>query len=208
MASHSSVAPSDLLSLRQQLRTLRQRLPIAEQRRAARAVADGLAGCSGFGAARRIAGYWACHGELDPLPLLERAWNAGKAVYLPVLADAPPQSLRFAPYSPGTPLRRNRFHIPEPDVAPADWLKPTELDLVLMPLVAFDPTGTRLGMGGGFYDRSFAFLLDPGYCGCRPWLLGLGYAFQKVAALPRQPWDVPLDAAITERAFSVFEERS
>ncbi len=208
MASHSSVAPSDLLSLRQQLRTLRQRLPIAEQRRAARAVADGLAGCPGFGAARRIAGYWACHGELDPLPLLERAWNAGKAVYLPVLTDAPPQSLRFAPYSPGTPLRRNRFHIPEPDVAPADWLKPTELDLVLMPLVAFDPTGTRLGMGGGFYDRSFAFLLDPGYCGYRPWLIGLGYAFQKVAALPRQPWDVPLDAAITERAFSVFGERS
>jgi len=208
MASHSSVAPSDLLSLRQQLRTLRQRLPIAEQRRAARAVADGLAGCPGFGAARRIAGYWACHGELDPLPLLERAWNAGKAVYLPVLADAPPQSLRFAPYSPGTPLRRNRFHIPEPDVAPADWLKPTELDLVLMPLVAFDPTGTRLGMGGGFYDRSFAFLLDPGYCGYRPWLIGLGYEFQQVVELPRQPWDVPLDAAATEQTLSIFRERT
>ncbi len=198
----------DPIQLRRQLRALRRELSVVKQRQAARTVADQITHWPVFVAARRIAGYWACDGELDPLSVLEQAWNSGKMVYLPVLAESPPQFLRFALYQPGTPLRRNRFHIPEPDVAPADWLKPTELDLVLMPLVAFDPTGTRLGMGGGFYDRSFAFLLDPGYCGCRPWLLGLGYAFQKVAALPRQPWDVPLDAAITERAFSVFEEKS
>jgi len=193
--------------LRQQLRAQRQRLPVAKQRQAALAVADHLADWPPFVAARRIAGYWACHGELDPLPLLERAWHTGKTAYLPVLADSPPQSLRFAPYRPETPLRPNRFRILEPEVSPADELKPTDLDLILMPLVAFDPTGTRLGMGGGFYDRSFAFLLDPDYQGHRPWLIGLGYAFQQVAVLSRQSWDVPLDAVVTEQVLRLFGEK-
>lgn len=197
----------DSIQLRRQLRTLRRELPIAERRQAAWAVAARLATWSIFFSARRIAGYWACNGELDPQPVLEQAWNAGKMVYLPVLAESPPQSLQFAPYQPGTPLRRNRFHIPEPDVSLADWLEPTELDLALMPLVTFDRTGTRLGMGGGFYDRSFAFLLEPGYRNHRPWLIGLGYEFQKVAELHRQPWDVPLDAVVTEQALTIFGER-
>ena len=65
-------------------------------------------------------------------------------------------------------------------------------------------TGTRLGMGGGFYDRSFAFLRDPDKSGQRPRLVGLAYEFQQVEALVRQPWDVPLDAAATEKTWSVF----
>ena len=205
MPSKSWPVPSDLLPLRQQLRAQRRNLPVAEQRQAALAVADHLTDWPLFVAARRIAGYWACHGELDPLPLLERAWNTGKTAYLPVLADS--QSLRFAPYQPGTPLRHNRFGIPEPDVSPADGLKPADLDLILVPLVAFDRTGTRLGMGGGFYDRSFAFLLDPDYGGHRPGLIGLGYAFQQVAVLSRRSWDVPLDAIVTEQALCIFGER-
>jgi len=150
-----------------------------------------------FSEAAAIAGYWACQGELDPAPLLERCWTAGKAVYLPVLAG---DALLFAPYQPETPLHRNRFNIPEPEAAPADLQPPSAMDWVLTPLVAFDTAGTRLGMGGGFYDRSFAFLLDPDWRGRRPRLLGLGYEFQRVTALIRQPWDVPLDAAATEKA--------
>lgn len=197
----------NLIQLRQQLRTRRRELSVAEQQQAAQVVADRLMDWSGFGAAQRIAGYWACDSELDPRLVLEQAWNAGKMVYLPVLADSPPRSLRFAAYRPATPLRRNRFHIPEPDISPVDWLEPLAMDLVLMPLVAFDETGTRLGMGGGFYDRSFAVLLDPGYRGHRPGLIGLGYALQKVAELPRRPWDVPLDAIVTEQALTICGER-
>ena len=199
--------PADLLQFRRRLRDQRRDLAVAKQRQAALTVADHVTNWPPFVAARRIAGYWACHGELDPLPLLERAWTLGKTAYLPVLTDSPPQSLRFAPYRPGTPLRRNRFNIPEPDVSPADGLKPAALDLVLTPLIAFDPTGTRLGMGGGFYDRSFAFLLDPDYRGDRPRLIGLGYTFQEVAELPRRPWDVPLDAVATEQALRIFGEQ-
>lgn len=193
--------------LRQRLRTLRRALPLASQQQAALAVADRLTDWSVFTAAHRIAAYWACDGELSPMPLLERAWAANQQIYLPVLTDTPPQSLQFAPYRPDTPLRRNRFNIPEPDVPPTRWLEAPELDLVLTPLVAFDRFGNRLGMGGGFYDRSFAFQRDPDLRRYRrPYLLGLGYEFQKVSALRRQSWDVPLDAAVTEAALWVFSE--
>ncbi|NJM11104.1 MAG: 5-formyltetrahydrofolate cyclo-ligase [Synechococcaceae cyanobacterium SM1_2_3] len=158
-----------------------------------------------FAAARRIAGYWPCNGELDPLPLLERAWAADQQVFLPVLSDNPPQSLRFAAYRLRRRSRRNRFNIPEPDIAPSEWLEPSALDLVLTPLVAFDLSGNRLGMGGGFYDRSFAFRRDYSL-NQQPYLLGLAYQFQQVPVLQRQPWDVPLDAVVTEAALWVFSE--
>ena len=195
---------TDTHPLRQRLRARRRVLSAAERRQAALAVASRLTDWPVFAGATRIAGYWACDGELDPASLLERVRTMGKLIYLPVLAEAPPQSLRFAPCRPGAPMRRNRFDIPEPEVSPLEWLQPAELDLVLAPLVAFDPAGTRLGMGGGFYDRSFAFLRDPDYPGNRPRLLGLGYEFQQVTELIRQPWDVPLDAAATEKALYVF----
>ena len=193
----------DPRELRQRLRELRRALSPAEQRQAALAVAHRLENWPVWVGATRVAGYWACDGELDPAPLLERAWAAGRSVYLPVLDDDE-YSLRFAPYPPGAALRRNRFNIPEPEVAPERWLEPHRLDLVLTPLVAFDPTGTRLGMGGGFYDRAFAFLGNPNYRGHCPVLLGLGYEFQGVAALVRQVWDVPLDAVVTDAALRQF----
>ena len=192
----------DPRALRQRLRERRRALSPAMKRQAALAVASRLEDWPEWISAVRVAGYWACDGELDPAPLLERAWSTGRSVYLPVLDRA--CALHFAPYSPGTPMRRNRFNIPEPAVAPETWLEPSRLDLVLTPLVTFDPTGTRLGMGGGFYDRTFAFLRDPGYRGHRPVLLGLGYEFQRVAALVRHAWDVPLDAAVTEAALRRF----
>lgn len=188
--------------LRQRLRELRRALSPAERRWAALAVARRLENWPAWTDAIRVAGYWACAGELDPAPLIERAWAVHRSVYLPVLDGE--CSLRFAPYPPGIPMRCNRFNIPEPDVSPEEWLEPSRLDLVLAPLVAFDRAGTRLGMGGGFYDRAFAFLRDPDYRGHRPVLLGLGYEFQCVAEQVRQPWDVPLDAAVTEAGLHVF----
>ncbi|MGB5063604.1 MAG: 5-formyltetrahydrofolate cyclo-ligase [Candidatus Competibacter sp.] len=193
----------DSQQLRRQLRALRCGLSPAARQQAALVAARRLESWLPARAVR-IAGYWACDGELDPWPVLERALAEGRQVFLPVLAGVPPRSLQFAPYRPGTPLRRNRFDIPEPEVDPAEWLQPMDLDLVLVPLVAFDSTGTRLGMGGGFYDRSFAFQRGGNERGRRPRLLGLGYEFQGVAELVRQPWDVPLDAVATEQALYEF----
>jgi len=196
----------DPRELRQRLRALRRALSPADQRRAALSVARRLEDWPVWTGATRVAGYWACNGELDPAPLLEHARAAGRSVYLPVLTGE--CSLHFAPCPADAVLRRNQFNIPEPEVSPTEWLEPSRLVVVLTPLVAFDRTGTRLGMGGGFYDRAFAFLRDPGYGGHRPVLLGLGYEFQQTAELVRQPWDVPLAAAVTEAALYVFAEGS
>lgn len=196
---------TDEADLRQRLRAMRRALSEAERQEAASALAWRVKEQAFFYEATNIAGYWACNGELDPLPLLEAAWAMQKAVYLPVVITTPFPTLRFAPYQSGQPLRLNRFKIPEPEVPSLAWLLPEQMDLVLTPLVAFDAMGTRLGMGGGFYDRSFAFLRDSGYQGHRPLLLGLGYEFQKSAALLlRQPWDVPLTIAATEAALYGF----
>lgn len=195
--------PQSTLSddLRRRLRIQRLDLTATGRQAAAQAVAGQVAKTAWFVEASIIAGYWACHGELDPAPLLERAWAEGKSVYLPVLVG---DTLQFAPYHPTMPLRRNRFHIPEPEVSPVEWLPPEALDLALTPLVAFDLTGTRLGMGGGFYDRSFAFRRDRDRPSQQPRLVGLAYEFQRVEMLVRQPWDVPLDALVTEKACYVF----
>jgi 5-formyltetrahydrofolate cyclo-ligase len=148
-----------------------------------------------FRRARRIGLYWPIDGELDTRPLLAHALAAGKQVYLPGFAGCPPGQMRWRPLAPGLPLRRLRFGVTEP-VAPRRAIDPRRLDLVFTPLVAFDDHGHRLGMGGGFYDRCFAFLAGPAR---RPELIGLAYHFQRVPEIQAQPWDVPLAAVITER---------
>ena len=144
---------------------------------------------------QRIAAYLASDGEIDPLPLLQSLWSAGKQVYLPVLVPFSPYKLWFARFSSGDILAYNRFGIPEP--VQRHLIKPSALDLVLTPLVAFDVAGHRVGMGGGFYDRTFAFLQRRQHWH-KPSLFGLAYEFQKQSSIKPNSWDVPLDAIATE----------
>ena len=144
---------------------------------------------------RHIAAYLASDGEIDPLPLMERLWSLGKTLYLPVLAPFSVRKLWFARYEPGDRLVYNRFGILEPQRR--RLVKPRDLDMVLTPLVAFDTAGHRLGMGGGYYDASFAFLATRRYWH-KPHLCGLAYDFQKLPALNPSAWDIPLDAVVTE----------
>ena len=143
----------------------------------------------------RIAAYLAADGEIDPAPLLQALWAANKKIYLPVLVPFSPKKLWFARFNPDDILAFNRFGIPEP--VRRQLIKPSALDLVLTPLVAFDTAGHRIGMGGGFYDRTFAFLQRRHYWH-KPNLLGLAYEFQKQTAIKPNDWDVPLDAIATE----------
>jgi 5-formyltetrahydrofolate cyclo-ligase len=92
----------------------------------------------------------------------------------------------------------NRFGIPEPAVARRDWRSARRLDVIVAPLVAFDRSGRRLGMGGGWYDRTLGFRRFHASFR-RPWFIGLAYGFQEVARLEADAWDVPMDAVITER---------
>ena len=142
-----------------------------------------------------ISAYLANDGEIDPLPLMQDLWSMGKTLYLPVLAPFSPHELWFAQYEPGDPLVSNRFGILEP--YRRRLIKPRYLDLVLTPLVAFDTHGQRLGMGGGYYDTSFAFLGHRQHWR-KPVMLGLGYDFQKQTKLSTNEWDIPLHTIVTE----------
>jgi 5-formyltetrahydrofolate cyclo-ligase len=185
-------------ALRSELRAARRALTPVERRLAAEDCARRLIGHAVFRNARRIATYLPADGEIDTAPLIERAWAMGKQVYLPVLLPQGENRLWFARYTPDTPLLPNRFGIPEPDRAAHTRIAPLALDLVLTPLVGFDAHGHRLGMGGGFYDRSFAYLLRH-RSWLRPRLVGLAYDFQRLSRLPAQDWDVPLHAIVTDR---------
>ncbi len=188
-------SPMDKAELRQQIRARRRALPLRERQRAAQGLCRVLGRSLLFLRASRIACYFAHDGELDPAGLMAMAWCRGKRVYVPVLNGGVFERMRFAPYRQGDFLAYNRYGIAEPPAAGA--VSGRCLDLVLMPLVAFDETGNRLGMGGGFYDRSFAYLRHR-QAWRKPLLLGVGYDFQYCPGLPSDPWDVPMAGVVTE----------
>jgi 5-formyltetrahydrofolate cyclo-ligase len=178
------------------LRAHRRRLPQWARQRAARRMAAIVRRQRWYQQARTLALYFANDGEIDPLPLLKRARAAGKRIFLPRLRG---RRLEFVAQGMGAPLRRNRLDILEP-IGSAIALR--KLDVVCMPLVGFDRGGRRLGMGGGFYDRTFAGKVAANALKMRrPLLIGLAYAFQQAVQLPRERWDVPLAGVVTERAW-------
>lgn len=183
--------------LRQRIRAQRRTLSPSQRLHAAWALADRLAQTTLFRNSERIAVYLSADGEIDPSPLTERAWSMGKSVYLPVLVPFGHNRLWFSPYRWGDPLLSNCYGIAEPQIVHRGRLPARDLDLVLTPLVAFDEDGNRLGMGGGYYDRSFAFLRLRRYWH-KPRLVGLAYDFQRVGRLSARAWDVPLTAVATD----------
>lgn len=184
----------DREALRAELRRRRADLPAAARIAGAQALAAQLLALPWMPARGRVAGYWAMDGEIA-LHAWQLALPADVAYCLPVLHDD--RTLRFAPWRPGEPLKANRYGIPEPEMPPAQLLEPASMDLVVLPLVSFDACGQRLGMGAGWYDRSFAFRRDA--AAPPPWLVGAGFDLQRTDALPVEAWDVPLDAVCTER---------
>lgn len=185
-------------ALRTRLREHRRSLPAAERIAAAERLATRIASLPCMPASGRVAGYWAMDGEIA-LHAWQLRLPAPVEYCLPVLHDD--GRLRFAPWRPGAPVVANRFGIPEPDVPAGELRFAEELDLVVVPLVAFDDAGQRLGMGAGWYDRTFAFRRDlPG----PPWLVGAAFSMQQVATLEAAPWDVPMDAVCTEQASFLF----
>tara|TARA_Y100001949_G_scaffold176411_1_gene189450 strand:+ start:8342 stop:8944 length:603 start_codon:yes stop_codon:yes gene_type:complete len=187
-------------ALRRQLRQARRQLSPTRQRLAARELYRQLAQHPVFRRARHIAFYLPNDGEIDPRPLMLEAQRRGKATYLPVLNAWPRTRMVFQRIMPNERLRPNRFGIAEPAFRPNRQRRIWTLDLVLMPLVGFDEHGGRLGMGGGFYDRSLAYR-GRRKNGHKPTLLGLAHECQKVDRLPLEPWDVSLQATVTDQSW-------
>lgn len=184
-------------ALRREYRQHRRAIPAAE-RDAAAANAARILRAAGWPKPRtRVAVYLPADGELDPAPLARLARSRGCEIYLPVIADARARRLAFAPAdAPPHAWRRNRYGLLEPGADPRLWRAPRDLDLVIVPLVAFDAALERLGMGAGYYDRAYAYLRHR-EAWRRPRLLGLAFDVQQAPALPAAPWDVPLWGVLT-----------
>ncbi len=138
--------------------------------------------------------YYALNGEADTLKLIEFLWSNNQNAFLPVMHH---NSLLFGNFAPNSDLNENTYGIPEPELTKENQVSALELDMVFVPLVAFDQDGYRLGMGGGYYDRTFEKKLKD-QKPTTPLLVGLAYEFQKQNNLVHQPWDVPLDMVVTE----------
>lgn len=178
--------------IRQQIRQRRRALTPEQQTQFALHAADRMMTYPPVLLAQTVAVFLSFDGELDTRPLIDQLWRAGKRVYLPVLHPFSPGNLLFLHYHPSSDLVVNRLNIREPKLDVRDVLPLSQLDVLITPLVAFDAAGQRLGMGGGFYDRTLQnwrqHRLQP---------VGYAHDCQQVDALPTEQWDIPLPAVIT-----------
>lgn len=182
-------------ALRQRFRRLRRALTRARQTANSEAAARHFFAAGLHLRGRTVGLYMAADGELDLTPLLARLLRTRRRLALPVVDRD--QKLTFYQFHRNTGLAPNRFGILEP-ISGTSYLSPLSLDLLLVPLVAFDRSGTRLGMGAGYYDR-FLGRLAPGL---RPRLVGVAHEVQRSDdPLPRAAWDIPLDGVLTENGW-------
>jgi 5-formyltetrahydrofolate cyclo-ligase len=181
------------------LRAHASRAAIAHDLRtdAARAVAEHFFAAVPLASTDVVAGYWRIKDEMDCKPILVRLMDQLQPVCLPVvLGDEEPLALRL--WEQGAALYEAGFGT----LAPSELAPEVEPDVIIMPLLGFDKHGTRLGYGGGYYDRTLARL------GRRPRLVGIAFADQEMDLIPREPHDVPLDVIVTERGAHIFEHQS
>lgn len=193
-----------MLQIQEQKKQLRKRLisercAISSEERiqAAVSAANQLIHSHVFKASQHIACYLARSDEFDCQSVMEMIWQSKKQCYLPVISD---DTLRFLHYDRDDILQPNQFNILEPIGTPE--IAPDQLDLVIVPLVGFDMQGHRLGMGAGYYDRTFAFLQQQSRT--KTFLMGLAYDSQQAESLPADSWDIPLDGILTEKRIVVF----
>jgi 5-formyltetrahydrofolate cyclo-ligase len=196
---HSSpiAPPHDRNALRRRIRQQRASLSPQQLARASLDASRHMKQLPHYRRSKRIAAYLASNGELDPIPLMLHALANGKVCFLPRLHPFLRGRMWFIAWQPGEPLQANRFGIPEPLARKGTRIPNWMLQHVLVPLVAFDDQLNRLGMGQGFYDRAFAFTRRRKHWK-GPFLCGFAHAFQQTTRLPAQPWDVPLDAVVTD----------
>ncbi|EMH4163816.1 5-formyltetrahydrofolate cyclo-ligase [Pluralibacter gergoviae] len=191
MTSSSSV-PLERQHIRQLVRQRRRALTSVQQSQFAQQAAARMMLWPPMAQARTVALFLSFDGELDTRPLIEILWRSGRQVCLPVLHPFSSGNLLFLRYHSRSPLVVNRLKISEPRLDVREVLPLSELDVLITPLVAFDAQGQRLGMGGGFYDRTLQnwrnYRLQP---------VGYAHDCQQVERLPVEEWDIPLPAVVT-----------
>ncbi len=144
---------------------------------------------------KRVALFLSMDGEIGTQPAIEQLWQASIEVYIPLIHPFNPQHLIFIRYQPHTPLVRSKLGMLEPLPDCSQVCPLAQLDIVFTPLVAFDSSGNRLGMGGGFYDRTLEYHYKQQRV--TPAIIGIAHNCQKVDEVPTEPWDIPLKEIIT-----------
>ena len=188
-------------ALRQSFRAARNALSKEVQHEAATCLLNQVIAFDVLDNAQHVALYLSQDGELSCGPLIDWCWQQQKKVYLPVIKPDNSGTLIFCEYRWDSPMGNNQFGIPEPNVNDANCLPIAKIDVIFMPLVAFDHKGNRLGMGGGYYDRTFA-QLQPTHSQAnlkqlRPSLFGVAHDCQQSQQLVTENWDIPVDKVIT-----------
>ena len=179
------------------IRDRRRSLSDEQRNRAAKGLLDQLVTISAFREAQSIALYLVNDGEIDPVEVVKWCWKNDRQPYVPIIISTKGTTLLFAELREDTNFVENRFGIKEPVTAPEMLIEASALDLVLMPLVAFDCHGNRVGMGGGYYDTTFEFISNASVS--KPDLIGIAHEIQKVEQIDAESWDIPLSRVVTDR---------
>ena len=184
-------------AIRQQIRQQRQQLSVQQQLQAGIDLVSQFSQHPHIQHAQHIAIYLHNDGELDTQAVINWCWQQDKHVYIPILHPFSHKQLLFTRLTPTTPLVKNKYGISEPQLDVSQVIPYLDLDLVCSPLVAFDLAGNRLGMGGGYYDRTFAQHQFVRRDQQPPYVLGLAHDCQQHDNLPVAPWDMPIKEIIT-----------
>lgn len=180
-------------ALRERGKSARKEMTVDQRERASLLIFEWLVRQPTFQRATRIATYIPAENEVDSWPLIERAWRMKKRVFAPIVKKN--RFLHFCELGPKSELSVNRFGLHEP--CGGHRIDSRRLDLVIVPLVAFDDRCNRIGMGGGYYDRTFSFL-KAHRSFRKPKLIGVAFRRQRVEHIPASPWDIPLFQVFTE----------
>lgn len=184
------------------LRQRRRLIPPADRRRFNDAIQQVLFNSGLLRRSQHIAGYLANDGEPCIAAFTQRCEQGKQSYYLPIVKK---QRLLFARYQTGDLLINNQYHIAEP--VAVNTLPAKFISVILMPLVGFDHQGNRMGMGGGFYDRTLSFIRRKP-CKQRPLLIGIAYSLQSINHINKRPWDIPLDAVVNENGLLLFSNKA
>lgn len=179
-------------TIRQQIRAKRRAISSEQQGNAANALTERVLSQPQIAAAQIFSAYLSFDGEIDTMPLINQLWQRGKTVVLPLLHPFSQGHLLFQRYQPDTEIHRNQQGTLEPKLKVTEIVPLAQLDILFIPLVAFDRQGQRLGMGGGFYDRT---LQNWQRHNLLP--IGLAHDCQCIPDLPVEAWDIPLPLIMT-----------
>ncbi|MEE3423385.1 5-formyltetrahydrofolate cyclo-ligase [Succinimonas sp.] len=195
--------PTSRPLLRQKIRDLRKTISVEQHAHYSAQLVDRFMHHERINKASCVALYMSVDGEVDTAGVINWCLNNNIQVALPVLHPFCKGHLLFLNYDKNTIMINNKYGIPEPELDVRNVIPLNRIDIMCTPLVAYDSHGNRLGMGGGYYDRTLQIYNQTGK---GPYPVGLALDIQEVEALPTEIWDVPLPEIITPTRDIIFEK--